>query len=130
LDLAGQKGPEITLEGVLIVVKACFTAEGNGSGSAGLTKRRCTWLLSFYTCPANCLLFYSLSSMMFTAAVCQVYVSGSVGTEVFVVVQTLIGHENYHDGKCPIILLSFMLSGYGFGSLRRAILRRDVLSQI
>ena len=32
LDSAGQKGPEITLEGVLIVVEGSFTAERNGSG--------------------------------------------------------------------------------------------------
>ena len=31
LDSAGQKGPEITLEGILIVVEGCFTAERNGS---------------------------------------------------------------------------------------------------
>jgi hypothetical protein len=54
-----------------------------------------TWLLSFYTYPANCLALYLLSSMAFTATVCQVYVSGSVGTEEVVVVQTPIGHENY-----------------------------------
>jgi hypothetical protein len=33
LDSAGQKGPEITLEGILIVVEGCFTAERSGSGS-------------------------------------------------------------------------------------------------
>jgi hypothetical protein len=33
LDSAGHKGPEIPLEGVLIVVEECFTAERNGSGS-------------------------------------------------------------------------------------------------
>ena len=32
LDSAGQKGPEITLEGILIVVEGYFTAERNGSG--------------------------------------------------------------------------------------------------
>jgi hypothetical protein len=35
LDSAGQKGPEITLEGILIVVEGCFTAErtcGSGLG--------------------------------------------------------------------------------------------------
>ena len=32
LDSAGQKGPEITLEGLLIVVEGSFTAERNGSG--------------------------------------------------------------------------------------------------
>jgi hypothetical protein len=37
------------------------------------------WLLSFYTYPANCLALYLLSSMAFTATVCQVYVSGSGG---------------------------------------------------
>ena len=31
LDSADQKGPEITLEGILIVVEGCFTAERNGS---------------------------------------------------------------------------------------------------
>jgi hypothetical protein len=31
LDSAGQKGPEVTLEGILIVVEGCFTAERNGS---------------------------------------------------------------------------------------------------
>ena len=41
-----------------------------------------TWLLPFYTYPANCLALYLLSSMAFTATVCQVYVSESVGTEV------------------------------------------------
>ena len=76
LDLAGQKGPEITLEGILIVVEGCFTGERSG---AGLTKTHCTWLLSFYTYPANCLALYLLSSLMFTATVCQVYVSGSAG---------------------------------------------------
>jgi hypothetical protein len=30
-DSAGQKGPEITLESILIVVEQCFTAERNGS---------------------------------------------------------------------------------------------------
>ena len=53
------------------------------------------WLLPFYTYPANCLVFYLLSSMVFTATVCQAYVSGGVGTEVFVI-QTPIGHENYY----------------------------------
>jgi hypothetical protein len=38
--------------------------------------------------PANCLVFYLLSSMVFPATVCQVYVSGSVGTEVVVLVET------------------------------------------
>jgi hypothetical protein len=33
LDSAGQKGPEITLEGILMVVEGCFTAERSGSGS-------------------------------------------------------------------------------------------------
>ena len=33
LDSAGQKGPEITLEGILIGVEECFTAERSGSGS-------------------------------------------------------------------------------------------------
>ena len=33
LDSAGQKGPEITLEGILIVVEGCLTAERSGSGS-------------------------------------------------------------------------------------------------
>jgi hypothetical protein len=33
LDSAGQKGPEITLEGILIVVEGCFTAERSGAGS-------------------------------------------------------------------------------------------------
>ena len=37
--------------------------------------------------------------MAFTATVCQVYVSGSVGTEVVVVVQTLIGHYDF-EGLC------------------------------
>ena len=54
-----------------------------------------TWLLPFYAYPANCLVLYLLSSMVFTATVCQVSVSESVGTEVVVVVQTPIGHENY-----------------------------------
>ena len=93
LDSAGQKGPEITLEGILIVVEGCLTAERNGSGLTLKTHQCHQWLLSFYTYPANCLALYLLSSMVFTARVCQVYVSGSVGTEV--VVQTLIGHENY-----------------------------------
>jgi hypothetical protein len=31
LDSAGQKGPEITLEGILIVVEGWFTAERNES---------------------------------------------------------------------------------------------------
>jgi hypothetical protein len=43
--------------------------------------------------PQNVL--YLLSSMVFTATVCQVCVSESVGTEVVVVVQIPIGHENY-----------------------------------
>jgi hypothetical protein len=38
LDLSGQKGPEITLEGVLIFVEGSFTAERNGSG---LPKSQC-----------------------------------------------------------------------------------------
>ena len=54
-----------------------------------------SWLLPFYTYPANCLVFYLLSSMVFTATVCQVYVSGSAWTEVVLVVQTPIGRENY-----------------------------------
>jgi mRNA-degrading endonuclease toxin of MazEF toxin-antitoxin module len=44
---------------------------------------------------ANCLVLYLLSSMVFTATVCQVSGSESVGTEVVVVVQTPIGHENF-----------------------------------
>jgi len=44
LDLAGQKSPEISLEGVLILVKGGFMAERNGSG---LTKSQCLWLLPF-----------------------------------------------------------------------------------
>jgi hypothetical protein len=32
LDSAGQKGPEIILEGILIVVEGCFTAENLGVG--------------------------------------------------------------------------------------------------
>ena len=48
LDSAGQKGPEITLEGILIVVEGCFTAERSGSDFCH------QWLLSFYTYPANC----------------------------------------------------------------------------
>ena len=83
LDSAGQKGPEITLEGFLIVVEGCFTAERSGSGKLQVDQNTdCTWLLSFYTYPTNCLALYLLSSMAFTATVCQVYVSGSVGTEV------------------------------------------------
>jgi hypothetical protein len=31
LDSAGQQGPEITLEGILILVEGWFTAERNGS---------------------------------------------------------------------------------------------------
>jgi len=62
----------------------------------GLDQTQCPWLLSFYTYPANCLVSYLLSSMVFTGTVCQVYMSGSVGTEVFVAVQTPIGHENYY----------------------------------
>src|SRR5277367_1386378 len=49
---------------------------------SGLTKTHChQWLLSFYTYPANCPGKY-LSSLVFTARICQVYVSGSVGTDV------------------------------------------------
>jgi len=66
LNSAGQKGPEITLEGILIVVEECFTAERNGSG---LSNSHCTWLLPFYTYLANCLVSYLLSSMVFTATV-------------------------------------------------------------
>jgi hypothetical protein len=91
LDLAGQKGPEITLEGILIVVEGLFTAD---SDRAQWPKH--TWLPPSCTYPANCLALYLLSSMAFTATVCQVYVSGSVGTEVVVVVQIPVGHENYY----------------------------------
>src|SRR5271170_218714 len=42
---------------------------------SGLSKSRCLWLLPFYTYPANCLVSYLLSSMVYTATVCQVYVS-------------------------------------------------------
>ena len=31
LDSAAEKGPEISLEGILIVVEGCFTAERSGS---------------------------------------------------------------------------------------------------
>jgi len=44
LDSAGQKGPEIHLEGVLIVVEGCVTAEVNGSG---LTKTNTTLAPAF-----------------------------------------------------------------------------------
>ena len=44
LDSAGQKGPEIPLEGILIVVEGCFTAEINGSG---LTKTHTTLAPAF-----------------------------------------------------------------------------------
>ena len=68
LDSAGQKGPEIILQGILIVVEGCFTAE-RICGS-GLTKTHChQWLLSFYTYPANCPGKY-LSSLVFTARIC------------------------------------------------------------
>jgi hypothetical protein len=52
-DSAGHKGPEITLEGILIVVEGCFTAQRSGSD---LTKTHChqCQLPSFYTYPANC----------------------------------------------------------------------------
>src|SRR5271170_5379671 len=54
-----------------------------GENGLGLSKSHCEWLLPFYTYPAaNCLALYLLSSMVFTTTVCQVYVSGSVGTEV------------------------------------------------
>jgi hypothetical protein len=66
-------------------------AERTYGSPIGLDQKH-TWLLPFYTYPANCLVFYLLSSMVFTATVCQVYVSGSVGTEVVVVVHTLIVH--------------------------------------
>src|SRR5271154_3798559 len=72
LDSAGQKGPEITLEGILIVVEGCFTAERTcgSDGPSGLTKTHChQWLLSFYTYPANCPGKY-LSSFVFTARIC------------------------------------------------------------
>ena|SRR5271155_2759364 len=46
LDSAGQKGPEMTLEGILIIVEGCFTAER--TCGSGLTKTHChQWLLSF-----------------------------------------------------------------------------------
>ena len=45
LDSAGQKGPEITLEGILIVVEGCFTADRRTCGS-GLTKTHLAhWVL-------------------------------------------------------------------------------------
>ena len=44
LDSTGQKGPEIPLEGVLIVVEGCFTAEINGSD---LTKTHTTLAPAF-----------------------------------------------------------------------------------
>jgi hypothetical protein len=70
LDSAGQKGLEMTLEGILIVVEGCFTPER--TCGLGLTKTHChQWLLSFYTYPANCLVFYLLSSMVFTATVAR-----------------------------------------------------------
>jgi hypothetical protein len=51
--------------------------------------------LAFLRISRNCLVLHLLSSMVFTATVCQVSVSESVGTKVVVVVQTPIGHENY-----------------------------------
>jgi hypothetical protein len=36
LDSAGQKGPEITLKGFLIVVEGCFTAERTCGSPIGL----------------------------------------------------------------------------------------------
>jgi len=66
---------------------------GRETGS-GWSKSHCTWLLPFYIYPANCLVSDLLRSMVFSATVCQVYVSRSVGTEVIVAVQTPIGHEN------------------------------------
>src|SRR5271154_308960 len=48
-----------TLEGCLIVLEGCFTAERDGSS---LSRSRCPWLLSFYTCSANCSVSYLLSS--------------------------------------------------------------------
>src|ERR1700685_4578348 len=59
--------------------------------AAGFKTHFHQWLLSFYRYPANCLALYLLSSMAITATICQVYVSGSVGTEVVVVVQIPIG---------------------------------------
>src|SRR5271170_8445815 len=56
-------------------------SERTCGSESGLTKtHRYQWLLSFYTYPTNCLALYLLSSMAFTATVCQVYVSGSMGT--------------------------------------------------
>jgi hypothetical protein len=81
LDSTGQKGPEIPLEGVLIVVEGCFTAEINGSD---LTKTHTTLAPAFLHISCKLL---SSSLVVFTATVCLVYGSGSVGTEVFVVVQ-------------------------------------------
>jgi len=81
LDSARRISLETTLADFLIVVAELPTH---------------TWLLPFYAYPANCLVLYLLSSMVFTATVCQVSGSElSVGTEVVVVVQTPIGHENY-----------------------------------
>jgi hypothetical protein len=80
-----------------------FGRHSNCSGSLGYGREKWisdlawpkhTWLLPFHTYPANCLVSYLLSSMAFTATVCQVDVSGSVGTESFVMVQTPIGHQN------------------------------------
>ena len=44
LDSAAQKGPEISLEGILIVVEGCVTAEVNGSS---LTKTNTTLAPAF-----------------------------------------------------------------------------------
>ena len=49
LDSAGQKGPEITLEGILIVVEGCFTAERNGS-PIGLDQNTLCWEVPLPDC--------------------------------------------------------------------------------
>src|SRR5271170_6884528 len=95
LDSAGQKGPEIILQGILIVVEGCFTAER--TCGSGLTETHChQWLLSFYTYPANCPGKY-LSSFVSTAEICRnllglcVRKYGNRGAVVVVVVQIPIG---------------------------------------
>jgi hypothetical protein len=46
LDSAGQKGPEIAMEGVLILLEGNFTAERNGSGLTKSQPVQCDSCLS------------------------------------------------------------------------------------
>ena len=62
LDSAGQKGPEITLEGILIVVEGCLTAERSGSGS---------WLDSQSTLPPMAPVFLYISRKLLSSLLAE-----------------------------------------------------------